>query len=1160
LTRGVWLLTALVVAALFAFMPSAAFGANPSANLDQCANGQAPSPSNNGCNGTPDTDWVNGNLGASKAVYFEGDSIPYRLTFDNLSLSSHTVTIEWDTTKSGTHALDYITSYNQSVLDANPCLGVSGCNPFSFDEFPIPADPQVTGAGVTPIAGNLTMFGGDITAVSAYSYPDGTGFAGDKSARITITFTATTANPVLAWGGHIASRQDWGLTASAVSIPGSPYHTRLIDLDGAGGNQDRSLSAEAVIFPGFIHIVKNTTGGDATFGYTASPSPLSDFNIATVGGTGENDFDNITNFQTYTVNEATLPAHWVFDSLNCSVGSPNGGTQTVTNRSVAINLMEGEQVTCTYANHHAVNSPTIATLLSDDSITVGGTIHDSSTLTGATSDAGGTVKYRYYSVLADCQAGTFATTGGTSAGDKTVTNGVVPNSDDATFNTAGTYYWRAFYSGDGNNNAASSTCQDETLVVGKASPTIATLLSDDSITVGGTIHDSSTLTGATSGAGGTVKYRYYSVLADCQAGTFATTGGTSAGDKTVTNGVVPNSDDATFNTAGTYYWRAFYSGDGNNNAASSTCQDETLVVGKASPTLTTDAGGDLTLGVNGSDLSDTATLSGATSDATGTITYHLYFGTDCSAENEVAGSPVTNPNVDGNGDYVSPSIHVTKAGSYRWVANYGGDDNNEATHNGCNGENENLVVKPRDTSLTTDAGGPYRIGEGGTVDLTDTATLSGGTSDATGTITFTLYGPDSTPNSTEGDCSAENQVDTASATVNGANGNEYTSSPAISVSEPGIYHWKATYVSGDGKNSGSASDCGAEGENPVVIAPHISVVKTPDEQVIRNGDSVSWTIQVINDGSSTLNNVTVTDAQAPGCARTSADIPALASMDPGDTVTYTCSRDANTASFTNVAVATGKPEVGDNVSAEDSAHVTVINPAISISKTPHTQTVAFAGTVTFTIGVKNTGDSTLTNVRVTDAQAPGCARTSADIPQLASMAPGDELSYSCTVANVTANFTNVAVATGTPEVGPDVSANDSAAVTVGPPPPPVTHPAISIVKDPKSQTVTVGKTATFKITVTNTGDVALTNVTVTDALSPNCNRTIGTLAPGASTSYTCTRPDVTASFNNVAVVTGTAGEKTVTAQDTAPVTAKKAFVPPKVVPKVVSHKKPKATG
>src|SRR5262249_51337405 len=243
------------------------------------------------------------------------------------------------------------------------------------------------------------------------------------------------------------------------------------------------------------------------------------------------------------------------------------------------------------------------------------------------------------------------------------------------------------------------------------------------------------------------------------------------------------------------------------------------------------------------------------------------------------------------------------------------------------------------------------------------------------------------------------------------------------------------------------------------------------------------------------------------------------------------------------------------------ASVTLLRTARSNQKTPQREQVAIAGMVSCTIGVKNTGDSVLTDVHVTDAQAPGCARTKAEIPQLASMAPGDELSYSCTVANVMANFTNVATATGTPEKGPDVSSTDSASVTVGPPPPPVTHPAISIVKNPKSQTVTSGGTATFTITVTNTGDVALTNVTVSDVLSPNCNRTIGTLNPGQSTSYTCTKANVTAGFNNVAVATGTGGGKTVTAQDTAPVTAKAAPLKPKkvVVPKVVSHKKPKAT-
>src|SRR5204862_6706139 len=64
-----------------------------------------------------------------------------------------------------------------------------------------------------------------------------------------------------------------------------------------------------------------------------------------------------------------------------------------------------------------------------------------------------TAKYRYYSTLAACNdaANTYASPGGTSAGDKTVTAGVVPNSDDATFNSAGTFYWRAWYSGDSNN-------------------------------------------------------------------------------------------------------------------------------------------------------------------------------------------------------------------------------------------------------------------------------------------------------------------------------------------------------------------------------------------------------------------------------------------------------------------------------------------------------------------------------------------------------------------------------------------------------------------------------------------------------------------------------------------------------------------------------------
>jgi hypothetical protein len=325
--------------------------ANPSANLDQCANDPYPSPSSDGCNSDP-SQWVNGNLGQSKAVYYEGDSVAYRMRFDSLSLASHTVTIEWDTTKSSKHALDYLTTFNQTVLDADPCLGVIGCG--SPTTYPIPDDPQVTGAGVTPIAGNFTLYGGTITDVSAYSYPDGTGFTGDMSARITITFDASVANPVLAWGGHISARNDWGMDSSAVAIPGSPYHMRLIDLDGKGGNQDRSLSADAVIYPGSITIIKDADpNGSTVFNFTASPLPLDNFTLVDDGVPDNYTkyFGDITVFQTYTVQE-TLPDYWVLQSLSCSVTSAYGGSQTTDplTGTATINLKEGENVTCTFGN------------------------------------------------------------------------------------------------------------------------------------------------------------------------------------------------------------------------------------------------------------------------------------------------------------------------------------------------------------------------------------------------------------------------------------------------------------------------------------------------------------------------------------------------------------------------------------------------------------------------------------------------------------------------------------------------------------------------------------------------------------------------------------------------------------------------------------------
>ncbi len=107
------------------------------------------------------------------------------------------------------------------------------------------------------------------------------------------------------------------------------------------------------------------------------------------------------------------------------------------------------------------------------------------------------------------------------------------------------------------------------------------------------------------------------------------------------------------------------------------------------------------------------------------------------------------------------------------------------------------------------------------------------------------------------------------------------------------------------------------------------------------------------------------------------------------------------------------------------------------------------------------------------------------------------------------------------------------------------HPAISIVTSPNSQTIAPGGTATFTITVTNTGNATLTDVTVTDPLSRNCNRSLGTLVIGARRSYICTRTNVPGDFQNAATATGKPTTSATTVQATDHATVKAApFKPP----------------
>ncbi len=342
--------------------------AKPASNLDQCANGGVGDPPLQ----CIDTAYINGNLNENQAHYLEGESVPYRAIITDLTPGeTYTLTIEWDTTvSSGKHALDYITSFDRTETDADSCTGVVGVDCAITNTAVIPGDSQVsdgpdgisgTADDITQEAGVFTIYGGTITGVSSYTYTGDFSSASTSSIIVTFTYDGGTVNggtTVLAWGGHIATRQDWGFGNSAVSISGSPFHMRLTDFtctnpDNCGvGQQDRSLSSGAVIFPGSIIIVKDAAPeGDTTFDFTASPSPLVNFNLVDDGTTANTQqFSDIIDFTTYTVMESPIPTGWDLTDISCIVLDPNGGTQSpnVGTATVTIGLEEGEYVECTF--------------------------------------------------------------------------------------------------------------------------------------------------------------------------------------------------------------------------------------------------------------------------------------------------------------------------------------------------------------------------------------------------------------------------------------------------------------------------------------------------------------------------------------------------------------------------------------------------------------------------------------------------------------------------------------------------------------------------------------------------------------------------------------------------------------------------------------------
>jgi uncharacterized repeat protein (TIGR01451 family)/LPXTG-motif cell wall-anchored protein len=314
---------------------------------------------------------------------------------------------------------------------------------------------------------------------------------------------------------------------------------------------------------------------------------------------------------------------------------------------------------------------------------------------------------------------------------------------------------------------------------------------------------------------------------------------------------------------------------------------------------------------------------------------------------------------------------------------------------------------------------------------------------------------------------------------------------------------------------------------PAEQNPALSIVKSSATTAILTiGEVVPYTFTVTNTGNITMSDVSVTD---PNVSDVSFCPPFT--LDPGASTTCTGTHrvvqaDVDAGELINAASVVATTPDGTPVPPVPSNEITIKVAQIeslSVLKTPTTATLPAVGAaITYQFFVTNTGNVTMTGIAVTDANA-----ASISCP-VTTLAPGASMTCTGTHTVVQTDINNGAVVNtaavvGTPPDGTPIPPLPSNQVTVTG----TQNPALSIVKASTTTSITTaGQPVRYTFTITNTGDVTISGITVTDPkiAGVSCPRT--TLDPGVSTTCTATYTVTPADLDdgqlvNAATVTGT---------------------------------------
>lgn len=360
--------------------------------------------------------------------------------------------------------------------------------------------------------------------------------------------------------------------------------------------------------------------------------------------------------------------------------------------------------------------------------------------------------------------------------------------------------------------------------------------------------------------------------------------------------------------------------------------------------------------------------------------------------------------------------------------------------------------------------------------------------------------------------------------------------------------------SGSLRNTANATGTAATGpvasNDSSVITPQtpisrLTLTKSANTAFVNAADDVvSYTFLVRNTGNVTIHDIAVEETAFSGSgAEPTIDCPADV-LAPGQqlecTASYTVTQaDIDAGSIVNTARATGVDAADADVTSTSSTWTVTANsaPSLTIIKTADIAAYSEPGTaVEFSFLVSNTGNVTLTGVAISEGAFTGSgALGGIDCPG-DELAPGASVTchtdYEVTQADVNrGSIANTATAFGYAPDALDATVSTASTVTIVA----AQVPELSLVKSVTPTTVdAAGDTVTYEFLVTNTGNVTLTGLAVSETAFSGTGAIGaivcpgGALAPGAErtcvVTYAVTQADVDAGVvDNTAIATASLG-------------------------------------